>query len=424
VANQIYTPGVGNAPFGELQANPENSNFGAESAFNPNETLLLAKEVKRIIFDASPAQYKSMKILFSKPFMDKNLKEFSYIEKTFGRSVVEAADAPAAVPGAPNTIVTQNITLTAASLSRISLDMIIIYPDNSKGTVTNIAGNVITVTAHTGFGLPAVTAGDIFAIQSTINADARDHINVYTRMETVERFNYIQQFIRARRWGREELQEWKNAGNTNYLEMDKKENMEQLRVDMFNSFWNGLRGEVQLEDGTVAKAMGGIYPLMIAAGSAQGFTTIANFEDTFRTLAFATNYKAEGGVRFVYGTDEILHTFSRVLKLPVTRYQPTTEMANLNLWSVKLGTMEFVLVPCELWREESCFPSDWARRIIVLDQETVRPCKLKGLPSFEAGQTLNMRNNGTLNDFIDWWVRAQLSIEFNNPLASFIINVQ
>jgi len=284
VANTVYQPGVGNAPFGELQGNPEASNFAAESAFAPNETLLLAKEVKRIIFDASPAQYKSMKILFSKPFMDKNLKEFSYIEKTFGRSVIEAQAGVGAVAGAPNTIVTQAITLTAASLSRISLDMIIVYPDNTKGTVTAIVGNVITVTGHTGFGLSAVTAGDIFAIQSTINADARDHINVYTRMETVERFNYIQQFIRARRWGREELQEWKNAGTTNYLDMDKKENIEQLRVDMFNSFWNGLRGEVQLEDGTVAKAMGGIYPLMIAAGSAQGFTSIANFEDTFRTL--------------------------------------------------------------------------------------------------------------------------------------------
>ena len=420
----MYTPGPGNSPFGELNANPENSNFGNESAFNPDETLLIQKEVKRIIFDASPAQYKSLKVLFSKPFVDKNLKEFSYIEKTFGRSVIEAAAIAAAVAGAPNTNVTQTITLTAASISRISLDMIILYPDNTKGTVVAIAGNDITVRSHTGFGLSAVAVGDIFAIQSTINADARDHINVYTRMETVERYNYIQQFIRARRWGREEYQEWLNAGTTNYLDMDKKENMEQLRVDMFNSFWNGLRGEVELEDGTVAKAMGGIYPLMQAAGSAEGFTTIANFEDTFKTLAFSTNYKAEGGTRFVYGTDEILHTFSRVFKLPLTRYQPNTEMANLNLWSLTLGTMEFVLVPCELWREESCFPSDWARRIIVLDQETVRPVKLKGLPAFEAGQTLNMRNNGTLNDFIDWWVRAQLSIEFNNPLASFIINVQ
>ena len=424
MSQTVYTPGPGNVPFGELNSNPEGSAFAQESAFSPTETLLLEKAVKRIIFDASPKQYKALKVLFSKPFEDKNAKEFHYIEKTFGRSVLEAAAISAAVAPVPNTVQSQNITLTAASISRVSKDMIIIYPDNTKGTVVNIVGNVITVNAHTGFGLSAVAVGEIFAIQSSINADARDHINIYSRMDTVERFNYIQSFIRARRWGREELQEWKNSGRTDYLDKDKDENMEQLRVDMFNSFWNGLRGEVLLEDGTVAKAMGGIFPLMQAANSAQGFTTLANFEDTFKTLAFATNYKAEGGVRFIYGTDEMLHNFARVFKLPQVRYAPNDEMANLNLESIKLGTMEFVLVPCELWREETCFPADWQRRIIVLDQETVRPCKLKGLPAFEAGDTLDMKPSGSLNDYKDWWVRSQLSIEFNNPLASFIMNIQ
>ena len=419
-----YTPLAGNAPYGEPNSNAQASNYAVESGFNPTETLLLEKAVKRAIFDASPAQYKSLKVLFSKPFMEKPAKEFTYIEKTFGRSVLEGDAISAAVPAVPNTVQTQAITLTAASISRISLDMIIIYPDNSKATVIGIAGLVITVNSHTGLGLPAVAVGNIFAIQSSINADARDHINIYTRMDVVERYNYIQQFIRARRWGREELVEWQNTGKTNYLDIDKKENTEQLRVDMFNSFWNGQRGEVQLEDGTLAKAMGGIYPLMLAANSGQGFTTVANFEDTFKALAFSTNYKSEGGVRFIYGTDEMLHIFARVFKLPQVRYEPNTQMANLNLKSIILGTMEFVLVPCELWREESCFPADWQRRIIVLDQETVRPVKMKGLPAFETGQTLPMKNNGTLNDYMDWWVRSQLSIEFNNPLASFIINVQ
>jgi hypothetical protein len=424
MSTTFYTPGAGNTPFGEPNANPEASNYAQESGFSPTETLLLEKAVKQKIFDASPAQYKSLKLLFSKGFEEKTLTEFSYIEKTFGRSVLESQAGSAAVPAVPNTVQTQNITLTPASVGNFSLDMIIIYPDNSKATIVAIAGNVITVNSHTGFPLPAVVAGDIFAIQSTINADARDHVNIYTRMETVERYNYIQRFIRARRWGSFELQEWINAGKTNYLDMDKKENMEQLRVDMFNSFWNGQRGEVQLEDGTLAKAMGGIYPLMQAANAAEGFTTLAAFEDTFKALAFTTNFKAEGETRFIYGTDEMLHNFAEVFKLPQVRYAPNDEMANLNLEMIKLGTMKFVMVPCELWREESCFPADWQRRVIVLDQETVRPCKLKGKPAFDAGDTLDMRANGTLNDFKDWWVASQLSIEFNNPLASFILNIQ
>ena len=419
-----YTPGVQNAPFGSPEANAQGANYAQESGFGVTETFLLEREVKRAIFDASPKQYKALKVLFAKNFEDKDSTEFTYVEKTFGRSVLEANAISAAVAAVPLTAVTQNITLTVESITGISMDMIIVYPDNTKGTVIAIAGNVITVRSHTSVGLSAVAVGEIFAVQSTINADARDHINIYTRTNVVERYNYIQQFIRARRWGREELQVWKNTGKTNYIEVDKAENMEQLRVDMFNSFWNGLRGEIQLEDNSLAKAMGGIYPLMQAANSAEGFTTLANFEDTFKTLAFATNYKSEGGVRFIYGTDEMLHNFARIFKLPQVRFEPNQEMTNLNLSSITLGTMQFVLVPCELWREESCFPADWQRRIIVLDQETVKPCKLKGLPAFEAGDTLDMKPMGTLNDYKDWWVRSQLSLEFNNPLASFIMNIQ
>lgn len=418
-----YTPGVGGAPFGDKQANAQGSNYPLESGFSPTETLLLERDVKRAIFDAAPAQYMSLKVLFSKPFIEKNLMEFTYLEKTFDRAPAEANAISAAVAAVPNTVQTQAITMTAASISNLSLDMILIYPDNtSRGTIVDITGNVVTVNSHTGFGLSAVAVGDIFAIQSTINSDGRDHFNVYGRMQVIERYNYIQSFIRARRWGRIELQEWENAGKTDYLAFDKKAQVEQLRVDMFNSFWNGLRGEVQLEDLSLAKAMGGIFPLMQLAGSASATTTVAAFEDTFKALAFNTNYKADGATRFVYGTHETLDIFASVFKMPQVRYAPNDMVAKLDLSSIVVGGMTYVLVPCELWREDSCFPDDWKRRLICLDQETVSPVKLKGLPAFQTGQTNNM-DKGTREDFIDWWVRGMLSIEFLNPLASFYIDI-
>lgn len=422
MSQTVYTPGVGNAPFGEKNANAQGSNYTTESGFSPTETLLLERDVKRVIFDAAPAEYKSLKVLFSKPFVEKNLTEFTYLEKTFDRSALEANAISAAVAAVPGSPVTQTITLTAASITRVSLDMILVYPDNTKGTVIAKAGLTIDVRSHTNVGLSAVAAGDIFAVQSSITADARDHFNIYQRTETIERYNYIQQFLRAQRWGRVERQEWENAGKTDYLDIDKNAKMEQLRVDMFNSFWNGLRGEIQLEDNSLAKAMGGIYPLMQAANAGQAFTTVAGFEATFKALGFSTNYKAVGATRFVYGTLEMLDIFAQVFKMPQVRYAPNDMVANLELESIKFGGMTYVLVPCELWREDSCFPDEWKRRLIVLDQETVRPVKLKGLPAFEMGQTDDMRN-GSREDFIDWWCRSMLSIEFNNPLASFIIDV-
>lgn len=422
---KIYTPGVSNAPYGEKNANAQGSNYPQESGFSPTETLLLERAVKKIIFDAAPAQYASMKVLFSKDFEEKPAIEFTYLEKTFDRSPAVANAISAAVAAVPGSPVTQNITLTAASIGYVALDMILVYQDNTKGTIVAIAGNVITVRSHTSSGLSAVAVGDIFAIQSSITTDARDHFNIYMRTEVIERYNYIQQFLRARRWGRVELQQWKNTGKTDYLDKDKEAKIKQLRVDMFNSYWNGQRGEIQLEDLSLAKAMGGIYPLMQLAGSAEAFTTVAGFQATFEALAFATNYKADGSVRFIYGTHEMLHIFAQVYKLPQTRYGNTDKMIALDLKSIEIGGMTYVLVPTELWKEDSCFPDDWKRRIIVLDQETVTPVKMQGLPGFETGETLPMKGGagGSREDFMDFWVRAMLSIEFNNPLASFIINL-
>ena len=423
MSNTNYTPGIGNLPFGNRETNPQGSFYNPESEYTAVETNLIQKAIREVIFDAAPAQYNSLKVLFSKPYAEKNLDEFEYLEKTFGRSPIESTaivPAQVAVPGAH---VTQVIPLTAASLDRVSPDLIIIYPDGSHGVIASIAGSNATVNSLTNEGLPAIAANDIFAIQSTVRSDGMDYYSNYERLETVTRYNYIQFFLRAKRWARVEMQKYMNAGTTDYLKNDKAEKMKQLRIDMFNSFWNGRRGEYTISNGYAAKAMGGIFPLMQNAGSATANPTLAGLQSSFEALAFQTNFKAEGGTRFVYGTDEILNEFSKVYKQPGLRYEPNNEVANLKLKRIEVGSMNFVLVPCELWREESCFESAWARRVIILDQDTVKPVKMKGIPALEMGQTDNMKR-GSREDFTDWWCRGQLSIEFNNPVASFSMDIQ
>ncbi len=424
MSNTAYFPGLGNLPFGNQNTNPEASNYGIESEYSPTEQNLIAKAIKRAIYDAAPAQYNALKLLFAKPFVDVNLDEFEYLEKTFGRSPIEATAIVAAAAAVPGAHQTQVIPVTAASLQHVTIDLVIVFPDGSHGVISAIGAVDITVNSLTNAGLPAVAVGDIFAIQSTIMADGMDSFSNFERLETVTRYNYVQFFLRAQRWARLELQKHMNAGTTDYLKNDKEEKMRQLRVDMFNSFWNGERGEYTISAGHVAKAMGGIYPTMITAGSASANPTLAGLQAAHESLAFQTNFKREGATRFIYGTDEILNEFSKIYKQPGLRYEPNDEIANLKLKRIELGTMNFVLVPCELWREESCFPSDWQRRVIVLDQETVEPVKVKGIPSMEMGQTLNRRNNGTRENFTDFWVAAQLSIRFNNPIASYILDIQ
>jgi len=425
MSQQIYNPGPGNTPFGNTNTNPQASNYGTESQFSPTESILIAKAIKRAIFDAAPAQYNALKLLFAKPAIDVNLDEHEYLEHTFGRSPIEATGIVAAAVAVPGANVSQVIPVTAASITKASIDLVLVYPDGSHAVVVAVGpGNQITVNSLTNSGLPAVSNLDIFSVQSSIMADGMDTFSVYERLETVTRYNYVQFFMRARRWARLELQKYMNAGTTDYISKDKSEQLRQIRVDMFNSLWNGERGEYALANGYVAKAMGGIKPLMDGAGSATANPTLAGLAAAFEGLAFQTNFKREGATRFVYGTDEVLNEFSKIYKQPGLMYEPNNELANLKLKRIELGTMNFVLVPCELWREESCFPADWARRVIVLDQETVNPVKVKGIPQMSMGQTLKRQNNGTRENFMDFWAEAQLGLQFHNPLGSFSLDIQ
>jgi hypothetical protein len=419
-----YTPGTQNAPFGLPNTNPQSSQYGQESIYSPTEEILISKEIKKTIFDAAPEQYNALKLVFDKSFEEVGSDEFEFLEHTFGRQALEVqvgAAAQAAVVGA---VQTQTITLTAASASQLAENLIITYPDNTKGIIRNIAGAVITVESYSNQGLPLVAVGDLFSIHGTIDADGRDVFDNYSRLDVVTRYNYIQLFGRAARWDRVELIKHQNMGTTDYLVKDKKERMRQLRTDLFVSFFNGTRGEVRLNDGSIAKAMGGVFPTMQAAGSMTANPTVANLKAAFELLAFATNHKKEGATRFIYGTAAMLHEIVKIFKEPGLRYAQNDTIANLNLFEYRFGGMVFVPVTCELFKEVSCFPKDWARRILVLDQEAITPIKLRGLPAMETWETPDPGQYGSKNRFKEWWMGANLSTRFDNPIGSFWIDVQ
>lgn len=419
-----YTPGVGNIPFGLQNTNPQASNYGVISGYSPTESNLIAKAIKEAIFDAAPEQYNALKLVFEKDFQEFGSDEFEYLENTFGRSAVESTAVVAAQAAVAGTPQTQVIPMTAASVTHITENEILVYPDNTKAVIVSIVGLNVTVRSQTSAGLPAVAVGDIFSIMSTIEADAMDQFYNYERLDTITRYNFVQLFLRAMRWGRVELLKYQNMGTTDYIIRDKQEKMRQIRTDLFNAFFNGERGEFLLSNGEPAKAMGGIFPTMVNAGSMNANPTLAGLVTAFKTLAFATNFKKEGGTRFIYGTQEMLHELSQVFKDPAVRYTASDTISSMDLEKYKFGGMNFVPVPCELFKEQSCFPKDWARRLLVLDQETISPAKMKGLEAMTIGGTLDRGQNGTRENFKDWYVSANLSMVFNNPLGSFWIDVQ
>jgi hypothetical protein len=373
--------------------------------------------------------YDALKLLYMKPMAEENSDEFKYLEKTFGRPPIEVHSWDNATG-----------IMELAGTYTASTDMPVVVGDVLYATtgeplivsaVTHSAvadSATITLAAQTGESLGATmfTAGDVVAIQGAIIADGMDKFLHYDRLQTVTRYNFIQLFQRANRWSTVELQKLINNGTTNYKTLETQEKINQMRNDLFSAYFNGTRGEFSIpgEGGSSwkAKCMGGIYPTMVAAGSGHATVALSGLKTAFEELAFDTNYKKEGSRRFVYGTDKMLYELSRAYKENGSRYTPSDNRANLNLKMIEVGSQEYVLVPCELFREDSVLPSSWQTKLLVLDQESITPIKMKGLPHIEVGQTDN-KNGGSYRDYTDWWVKAMLSMRFNNPLGSFYIDV-
>lgn len=424
---QNYNPGIGGSPNGNaLIANALGSDYAQNSAYGASTTDLISRSVREAIFDAAPAKYNILKLLFEQEFETHDSDEIYYREQTFGRAPLVANAITAATAGIAGQTVSANYTVTAATIDNITVDMVVCFNDaqNLKGIVRVKAGNVLTIESNTSIGLPAAAVGDILIPMSTFRADGQSVFSTYQRAQTIERYNYVQGFLRARRWGKKELLKFENRGTTNFLDIDRDELMKQIRLDVFASFVNGTRGEFRTAVGEPGKTMGGFWPTMQAAGSASATTTTSGLQATLEALAFATDYKSEGGVRFIVAVPRLINEIHKVYKQTATRYAPSDKIADLELDEIRFGGLRFVFVPCMLLQEPSLFPLSFANKIFVLDLETIKPVQMKGLPAFNMGGTLMKEGmNGSREDFKDLYVEANMSLIMNNPLSSFSIDL-
>lgn len=394
--------------------------------FSRSTTSLIRRAIAYQIFDSVQKKYKIMPLLFDKPVSYEPSDTFTYMEKTFGRTVLQHISADSVGSSA-----SQSIELTTGGAANVTINKILAYPTNRKGIVTsvNTTTDIITVIPLNGqANLPALTGDEYFAIQSSLIADGQNFLSHYDRMKKIERYNYVQLMHRDKRWSRKEMTKFRNLGNTNYYDLDKQEQLDLLMYDMFASLWNGERAEADVtnpEGSGVykAKTMGGIYPLMVAAGSSNSTgVTASQLKDTFEVLAFTTNYKATGDTRFIFGVDQLLYELSKEYKETGTRYTPNDKIADLNLYEYRIGDMRFVPVSTELFKESSLFPASWASRLFILDLDTIHPVCMTGYEPIEMGETSPKGTNGSIKDYTEWWIQGMLSLKMNNPLSSFYID--
>lgn len=398
--------------FANVDLNSVGSQYSAD--YGHDLSILIEKATNKAIFDASPQQYMDLKLLNMKSFIPVNSDEYFYQEMGYQRQAVTSNDTEAAAAQ-------QVVTMT--SVEGIAEDMIIIYPDNTKGIVTDVneATLEVTIDAFTGAGnLSAVAPNDIFSVMSSVEADGVEGFANYFRATTTERHNYVQLFSKAIRYGEVELFKLKNAAATsNFLEMEKNAMFKQFRTDISNAFWNGEKGEVTTAKGIEAKVTQGIYPAMLAAGSPNASATLATLQESFEDLVIDSEYGDYGQVRFAFMSPKIHLKLSQIYKEEKTRYAPNDMVANLALDEVNLGSSRIVMVPYARFNDAASFPAAFANRIFILDMKNIN---LRQMWAERSGETLD-RVGGIAKRYKEMWVDANMGVQFNNPLACAYLDV-
>jgi hypothetical protein len=400
----------------------ENTNLNAVGSqyaadFGHDLSLLVQKLTNKAIFDAAPQQFFDLKLLNMKQFIAATSDEFFYKEMGYQREPL-TANATATAVTYPTT---QTFEIT--SITDISEDTVIVFPNNQKGTVIDVdsSTNEITVKPYTNSTLPAVAIGDVFGNLSSIEADGAEGFSQYFRASTVERHNFIQLFHKAMRYGEVELFKMQNQGTTsNFLEMERTAMFRQFRTDLSNAFWNQERGEVTLKNNKVAKATGGIYPLMVTAGSPNTSTTTATLADAFEDIVLSTEFGDYGAVRFAFMHPRIHLELSKAYKDTFVRYTPTdVDITRLQLMQIDIGSSKIVAVPYSRFGSTASFPTAFENRIFILDMKNIN---LRQIWAERSGDTLS-RTDGIPKLYKEMWVDANMGVQFNNPLACGWIDV-
>jgi hypothetical protein len=409
------TQNINSGRFSNTNLNSVGSEFAAN--YGHGVSTLVQKMTNKLIFDAAPQQFLDLSFLNQHEVESNPSDEFFYQEATYQREAIVATGSAAAVSYPATQII------PVASLDFVSTNMIVVYPGNYKGVITDFdtSALTITVTPYTNKSLPAVAANDLLANLSTIDHDGSEGFAQYFRMSTIERSNYIQLFNRAIRYGEVELHKMRNAGTTsNFLSMERDKLFEQHRIDISNAFWNGQKGEVKTANGTPAKTTGGVYSTMVEAGSPKFSATASTLVDAFEEAILASEYGSYGAVRMAFMTPTLHRMLSLKYKDEHTRYEPQNDMALLNLKEINIGSSRIVLCPYKRFEDSASFPAEFANRIAILDMKNMKRVQMWGERS---GDTLAL-GDGIPKRYGEVYVDSNMGVKFNNPLACATVDVQ
>ena len=387
------------------------------STFGHSTDHLIKRMTEDDVFNADPRQYFDLKLLNTFPAELKPSDEMNWKEETTLGNPIEAAANANAV-----TAPTQQ-TFQVTNLNDVSTDIIIVYPNNQKGTIVavNTATTQITVAPMNGETLPAVSIGDNFAHMVAVDKNRNDGFPVYYRADYVNKTNYIQTLAYAISFTKKEMHRYNRAGEINdYVARQRENVMKFMRSRVSNVLWNGEQGEVVLSDGSVEKTTAGLYPQMVSGGSPNFSTTPATIRAAFEDAVESSEFGEHGAVRFAFMAPNHKRVLSQAYKGTSTWYKPTdTAITQLTLDMIDIGSSKIVLVPYARFKDTNAFPASWADRIMIIDYSNVRRWALWGDTS---GETLD-REGGVAKSYKDTWAETQIGVRLNNPPACAWIDI-
>lgn len=412
----MYTAQVPAAnTFDNTNLNPLGTAGDYAGTFGYDSDEKIRRIVREVIYDSTPKQFLDLSILSMKTPEQQPSDEFFYHEIGFGREPLVTTTLGTTIAAG-----TTQSAVPVASAGIVSVDTIISYndADATKGIITavDLVSNTVDIAAYNGSTLPELASGAAytFSIHSPVEGDGANSISQYYRVDTIERSNYVQMLIKAVRFGRMEAYKYANARNTqNFMDITRQKMLFQFRVDLANIYWNGQKGEVTLSNGQKAKTAGGIMPIMTSAGSPHDDVLLANLPDALEDLVLDTEFGSYGETKFLYGAPRALLRLAQEYKSQLTQYTPNDMVAKLGLKAIDMESTKVVFVPVKRFEESSCFPEEWASKLILLDQESITPAYV--FPE-EMGVTGD-RSRGFYNNYTDEWISATASIIFNNPLS-------
>jgi len=400
---------IASEKFSNKNLNSVGSNYGAE--YNHATSLLVQKEVNKVIFDSMPKQFMDLKLLNMVGFEHVDSDEFHYQEMGDQRLEIVSNETVAGVTHPAMQ------TFGVTSLDGVSTNTLIVYPNGQKGNIFEIdsTNSKITVVPFTNSTLPAVTSGDSFANQSPVDHTGSDGFTTYFRATTIERTNFVQFFNMAIRYDEVELYKMQKTGTTsNFLVMETKAMMNHHRTGLANTLWLGEKGEIKTEDGKMAKTTQGVFTAMLEAGSPSAIgVTELTLVDAFESVVMQSEYGDYGDTRFAFLTPELHRLLSKKYKEEFTQYAPDDTFAMLNLKQVNIGSSNIVLIPMARFKQRASFPQAFEKRIIILDIENIKPCNIWG----ERSGVTDALKDGTPKRYSDVYVDCNMGIKFNNPLG-------